>query len=404
MKSSSRVTIGVMVAVSTLMSLNLPTEAASISSGFLDSSAGQRCKSEGSTFQKSASVTLECRREGGRLVWRRARSSLNSKITWNDLQIVFSRGGYTGQSLMYSRSDASFREFQSAVLVAGAAGYEIRALDYHRWSKTLLFSIYNTNSRLHSVFRVGLGVAGARPTLVASGLFVIDGKIDIRSGDPILLVMGSGFAGYRLTQYSSIGPVEIWNALNAGWLSSRGPLVFPQQIIPGTGGENWVTGSSLNGQGWRIDRISNRDGRLFVSTYMVGSGELGGAAKDDIGFADIYWALATSTGYFICRDPLLSTVFVPSAQNCRTMPTLGATSGSASRKMTFVIDPSRKGAISLWDVDSGQLINPESGELRALGLPGCFGCRVQVVNVQEIDLNLLPSLTTWRILSDTAVG
>jgi len=404
MKPSSKVSLAVTVAVAMFVSIGIPIEAASTPSGFLNSSAGQRCKSEGSTFKKSASVTLECRREGGRLVWRRIRSTLNSKITWNDLQIVFSRGGFTGQPLMYSRSDASFREFQSAVIVDGAPGYTIQALDYHRWSKSLLFSIYNTSSKLHSVYRVGLGVAGARPTLVASGLFVIDGKIDIKSGDPMLLVMGSGFAGYRLTQYSSIGPVEIWNALSAGWMTSRGPLIFPQQIIPGTGGEKWITGSSLNGQGWRIDRIFNWDGRIVSDTVMAGSGELGGAAKHDLGIADTYWALATSTAYFICGDPRLSTVFVPSAQNCRTMPTLGATSVSTSRKMTFVIDPSRKGATSLWDIDSGQLINPENGELRALGLPGCLLCRVQVVNVQEIDLNILPSLRTWRILSDTAIG
>ena len=317
---------------------------------------------------------------------------------------MFSRGGFTGQSLIYSRSDSNYKEFQNITLVEGTAGYEISALDYHRWSKSLLFSIYNTSSQLHSVFRVILGVAGSRPVLVASGLFVLDGKIDIKSGDPVLLVSGSSFAGYRIIQYSSIGPVEIWNALSAGWLTSRGPLIFPREIIPAPGGENFVTGSSTGGQGWRIDKISNSDGRFYISPYMAGSGELGGVAKNFSVFGDKYWGLATSTGYFICKDPLLSTVYVPSAQICRTMPTFGATSSSTKRKMTFVIDPGRKGADSLWDIDSGQLVDPVTGGVTALGLPGCFGCRVKVVNVQEINLDLRPTLSTWRILSDTAVG
>ena len=367
-------------------------------------SAGTSCKTEGEEFKKSAKITLQCKREGSRLIWRRVPSASSSKVAWSDLQIVFSRGGYTGQPLIYSRSDSNYREFQNIILVEGAPGYEISALDYHRWSKSLLFSIYNTSSRLHSVFRVTLGVAGSRPVLVANGLFVIDGKIDIKSGDPVLLISGSGFASYRVIQYSSIGPVEIWNALSAGWLTSRGPLIFPNQIIPATGGENYVTGSSLNGQGWRIDEISNSNGRIYVSPYMAGSGELGGAAQGDVGLSDIYWGLATSTGYFICRDPLLSTVYVPTAQICRTMPTFGATSASTSRKMTFVIDSGRRGADSLWDINSGQLVDPVTGGVTALGLPGCFGCRVNVVNVQEINLDLKPTLSTWRILSDTVIG
>lgn len=374
--------------------------------GRLSVSAGQRCTVDKALFRKSPRNILRCERSSGRLIWRRIPASKASKsqTSWNDLQIVFSRGGYAGQALMYSRLDSSYREFQGHTLVQGDPRYEISALDYHRWSKTLLFSIFNTVSKVHSVFKVSLGIRGALPILVSSGQFVLDGKIDIKSGDPLVLVAGSGLSGYRLLQYTSIGPIEIWNAQSAGWLSSSNALVFPDQILNGTGGENWVAGSTLSGQGWRIDRISNWNGRFYTSPYMAGPGELGGVARGDVGFSDVYWALATSTGFLLCRDPLLSSVFLPTAQNCRAVSALGASGSSANRRMTFVIDPGRKGATSLWDIESGSLINPETGGSIRIGLPNCAACDVGTVNVQETDLNLFPILSTWRILGDTSIG
>lgn len=358
------------------------------------------CRRVGATRRVGYQVQV-CTKRARRNVWVTQSRSLR-----NDLQIVHSRGGFPGQSLRYSRSDADYKEFQSAVLVRGDSGYEIQAFDYHPPSKSLLFFIYGIENNTSSVFRATLGVAGARPTLVASGdSLVIDGKIDAKSGDPLLLYLDDfGTGNYRLVQYSSTGPITLWDAFSSGWLRGKEPLIFPRQIIPGTQGENWVAGSSGTGNGWRIDRISNRDGRPSVSEYMAGAGELGGVAREDVGGGNIYWAVATSTAYLMCKDPLLTTVFIPSTENCRILPGLGNSNGTERRHMAFVVDPGKQGAISLWDIASSQLITPNTGEVRILGVPGCYSCPGRVVNVRELEFDLQPTLTTWQILSDTSVG
>lgn len=366
--------------------------------------AGQSCSRVGATAISSAGAKLVCRAEGGRLVWRRANraasNAASSTASWSDTQIVF--GGYCGQSMTYTRWDKSSKEIQRVELVKTPRTHAVIPHSYHRSSKTFLFSTFNCSTSIRSLFIWNLTQKNSIPTLVAaygSGEGVIDAVIDIMTGSVIALTSGSGLGSYGLTQYTSSGPRQIWNAQASGWFS--GGYTFPSKLLAGTGQQVFVAGSNSSSSLWRLDSVTRSDisSGWYSQNVLVGRGNIQDVALDS-GFNSNF-AVYTDLALHICSN--FTSIRVVDASSCTELPSISPVDGQ--RKFVWALDPTIGGTTSLWISGVNQFVNPKSMSRRSVNLTGCiFGCGMDLVNVDETDIELYPNLRSLQLIDDRTIG
>lgn len=353
-------------------------------------SGGQKCKKVGTAAKSKTGIQLVCTKEGSRLIWRKPKS----KVSWSDSQIAF--GGYCGQSLTYSRRDKTYTEIQKIEIVKPDSSRAVVPLSYSRYSKNLLFQIYNCTTKATSLFTINLSEKNATPSLVVAlpaGQGISDAIIDLMSGTVIVLSYGGGLSSYVATQYSPSGPTQIWSANNAGWFKNG--LTFPSKLVASTGGQFFVLGSNSSSNSWRLDSVSKSGttGSWYSQNMLSGSGSIADAELED------FLAVFTNESLFICKN--FTSISIVNSSTCSIVSAANPADGS--RKIVWASDPKAGGRISLWVSGSNIFVDPTSLITTTVNLTGCvFGCGMGLVQISEIDLDLLPNLKTWFTVDDVS--
>ena len=353
-------------------------------------SGGQKCSKVGTSAKSNTGIQLTCVKEGSRLLWRKAKN----KVSWSDSQIAF--GGYCGQSLTYSRRDKTYTEIQKIEIVKPDSSRAVVPLSYSRYSKNLLFQIYNCTTKATSLFTINLSVKNAAPSLVVAlpaGQGISDAVIDLMSGTVIVLSYGGGLSSYVATQYSTSGPTQIWSANNAGWFKNG--LTFPSKLVASTGGQFFVLGSNSSSNSWRLDSVSKSGttGSWYSQNMLSGSGSIADAELED------FLAVFTNESLFICKN--FTSISIVNSSTCSIVSAANPADGS--RKIVWASDPKAGGRISLWVSGSNIFVDPTSLITTTVNLTGCvFGCGMGLVQISEIDLDLLPNLKTWFTVDDVS--
>ena len=381
--------------------LFLPTSTYQVSAKSLTllpaASGGQKCSKIDATSISSKGVSLKCIRQNGKLIWKKVAPTPTSKISWSDTQVVF--GGYCGQSLTYSRRDKTLKEFQKLALVTTDSSRAVIPLNYHRWSKTLLFQTFNCDTKVQSLFTLNLGVKDSSPSLIVSlppSAGISDAVIDIMTGSVMALTYSGGLPSYGITQYLSSGPVQIWNAQSAGWFNNG--LTFPSELIESTGGQVFVAGSNSSSGSWRLDSVtkSSSSSSWFSSNVLVGSGSIEAAVLYGTLGGD-YLAIYTNEKLYICNKFL--SIRVVNSSTCSIVST---STFEEPRKIVWASNPAAGGTTSLWVSGSNIFVDPKTLATTPVNLTGCiWGCGMEIVSIEEIDLDLLPNLKSWTLVGDT---
>lgn len=351
-------------------------------------SGGQKCTKVGTAAKSKTGIQLVCTKEGNRLIWRKPKN----KISWSDSQIAF--GGYCGQSLTYSRRDKTYTEIQKIEIVKPDSSRAVIPLSYSRYSKNLLFQIYNCTTKATSLFTMNMSVKNATPSLVVAlpaGQGISDAIIDLMSGTVIVLSYGGGLSGYVATQYSASGPIQIWSANNAGWFKNG--LTFPSKLVASTGGQFFVVGSNSSSNTWRLDSVtkSGTTGFWNSQNLLSGSGSVVDAKLED------FLAVFTNENLFICKN--FTSISIVNSNTCSVVSAANPPDGQ--RKIVWALDPKAGGRNSLWVSGNNFFVDPTSLITTPVNLTGCvFGCGMGLVQITEIDLDLLPNLKTWFTVDD----
>lgn len=380
----------VVLALLVVSSVATAVPASAVQSNFAFTvSGGQKCSKVGSTTTSNIGVSLLCTKEGSKTIWRK----VASKTAWNDTQIVF--GGYCGQSLTYSRRDKTYSEIEKIELVRTDSSHAVLPLSYSRYSKNLLFETFNCTTNVYSLFTLNLGVKNATPTLIVSlptGQGISDAIIDKMSGTVMSLNRGNG-NDYVVVQYLPTGPVQIWNSKAAGWFPST--RTFPSNLIASTGGQFFVAGSDSGSNSWRMDSVTKYDfsASWISQKILVGSGSIADVALEDS------LAIYTNESLFICKS--FTSLSVVNSSTCSTVS--GANPSDGQREIVWALDPKSGGLTSLWVSGNNIFVNPNTLATNSVNLTGCiFGCGMNLISIDEIELDLLPYLKTWTVSSDTS--
>ena len=159
-----------------------------------------------------------------------------------------------------------------------------------------------------------------------------------------------------------------------------------------------MAGSNSSSGTWRLDSVtkSSSSSSWFSSNVLVGSGSIEAAVLYGTLGGD-YLAIYTNEKLYICNKFL--SIRVVNSSTCSIVST---STFEEPRKIVWASNPAAGGTTSLWVSGSNIFVDPKTLATTPVNLTGCiWGCGMEIVSIEEIDLDLLPNLKSWTLVGDT---